>query len=154
MNGLRPLVILAVLLLAWQGLVLLFDLPHYILPGPLRVGGALMERSSELVGHALVTMVEILLGLIIGSLLGCLSALSLAVWRSLRPWLLPILVVSQAIPVFALAPVLLLWLGYGLSSKVAMASLIIYFPVTTAFYDGLRRCNPASWTATPGGPCA
>ena len=52
------------------------------------------------------------------------------------------LVISQAIPVFALAPVLVLWLGYGMASKVAMASLIIFFPVATSFYDGLRRTEP------------
>ena len=56
--------------------------------------------------------------------------------------LLPVLVVSQAIPVFALAPVLVLWLGYGLWSKIAMATLIIYFPVAAAFFDGLRRAEP------------
>ncbi len=50
--------------------------------------------------------------------------------------------VSQAIPVFALAPILTLWLGYGIASKVAMATLIIYFPVTSAFFDGLRRTEP------------
>ena len=55
----------------------------------------------------------------------------------------PILIFSQAIPVFALAPILTLWLGYGLWSKIAMAVLIIYFPVTSAFFDGLMR--------TPGG---
>jgi putative hydroxymethylpyrimidine transport system permease protein len=70
------------------------------------------------------------------------SALCLAHFRLARPWVLPLLVVSQAIPVFALAPILVLWLGYGLASKVAMATLIIYFPVTAAFYDGLRRIEP------------
>ncbi len=55
---------------------------------------------------------------------------------------LPLLVISQAVPVFALAPLLVLWLGYGLWSKVAMAVLIIFFPVTTAFLDGLRRTEP------------
>ena len=52
---------------------------------------------------------------------------------------MPVLVISQAVPVFALAPILVLWLGYGIGSKVAMATLIIYFPVTAAFFDGLRR---------------
>ena len=55
---------------------------------------------------------------------------------------MPLLVVSQALPVFALAPLLVLWLGYGMASKVAMAVLIIYFPVTAAFLDGLRRTEP------------
>ncbi|MFC7609157.1 ABC transporter permease [Teichococcus aestuarii] len=56
--------------------------------------------------------------------------------------MLPLLIASQAIPVFAIAPLLVLWLGYGLASKVAMATLIIFFPVATAFYDGLRRTEP------------
>ena len=63
-------------------------------------------------------------------------------FRPARRWLLPVVVVSQAIPVFALAPLLVLWLGYGMASKVAMAVLIIYFPVTAAFFDGLRRTDP------------
>jgi putative hydroxymethylpyrimidine transport system permease protein len=80
--------------------------------------------------------------LALGALLGCISALVIASFRPARRWLLPVLVVSQAIPVFALAPMLVLWLGYGLASKVAMATLIIYFPVTAAFFDGLRRTEP------------
>src|SRR3546814_14116908 len=63
-------------------------------------------------------------------------------FRPARHWLLPVVVVSQAIPVFALAPLLVLWFGYGIASKVAMAVLIIYFPVTAAFFDGLRRPDP------------
>jgi putative hydroxymethylpyrimidine transport system permease protein len=55
---------------------------------------------------------------------------------------MPVLVVSQAVPVFALAPLLVLWFGYGIGSKVAMATLIIYFPVTASFFDGLRRTDP------------
>ena len=62
-------------------------------------------------------------------------------FQKARGWLLPVLVASQAVPVFALAPVLVLWLGYGMPSKVAMAVLIIFFPVTATFYDGLRRTN-------------
>jgi putative hydroxymethylpyrimidine transport system permease protein len=60
----------------------------------------------------------------------------------LQPWLLPLLVLGQTIPVFALAPLLVLWFGYGLASKVAMAILIIYFPVAAALFDGLRRTAP------------
>ena len=66
----------------------------------------------------------------------------MAYFRPARRWLLPVLVISQAVPVFALAPLLVLWFGYGIASKVAMATLIIYFPVTAAFHDGLRRTEP------------
>ena len=142
MKILRPAIIFLGLIGAWQIVVLATGAPHYILPGPARVARALVARWPELLGHAGVTALEILLGLALGALLGCVSALVIASFRPARRWLLPVLVVSQAIPVFALAPVLVLWLGYGLASKVAMATLIIYFPVTAAFFDGMRRTEP------------
>ena len=142
MTILRPLLVFAGLLLAWSLLVRLTGVEAFILPGPERVAVALVERWPLLLEHAGVTVAEILIGLTLGTLLGTLSALSVAAAPRVRPWVLPVLVVSQAIPVFALAPVLVLWLGYGLASKVAMATLIIFFPVTAAFLDGLRRTEP------------
>ncbi len=142
MRGLRPLLTGLGLLGLWQGLVWLTAVPPYILPGPLAVIQALWTRASLLLDHALVTLAEIVLGVLIGTAVGIASAITLAASRHARQWLLPLLVVSQALPVFALAPLLVLWLGYGMASKVAMAVLIIYFPVTAAFYDGLKRANP------------
>ncbi|MFD1624406.1 ABC transporter permease [Azospirillum griseum] len=146
MNALAPLgralVTLAALLGAWQTVVWATAAPRYLLPGPLAVAEAMQRQASTLASHGLTTLSEILLGLIGGVLLGGVSALSLARFRTARRWLMPVLVVSQAIPVFALAPLLVLWLGYGMLSKVAMAILIIYFPVTTALFDGLRRTEP------------
>ncbi len=138
----RPFIIFIGLLVIWQVIVSLTGVAAFILPGPVAVLSALIERWPLLLSHAGVTIVEILAGLALGTLLGCLSALIIASYRGARLWVLPVLVVSQAIPVFALAPVLVLWLGYGLASKIAMATLIIYFPVTVAFYDGLRRTEP------------
>ncbi|GAB6053741.1 ABC transporter permease [Magnetospira thiophila] len=139
---LRGLIIFTGLLLLWQAVVWLTDAPHYILPSPERVARALLSHAALIGEHALTTGTEILLGLILGTLLGGSSALVMASVRPARRWLMPVLVVSQAIPVFALAPILVLWLGYGMASKVAMAVLIIYFPVTSAFLDGLRRTDP------------
>ena len=138
----RPLVIAAGLLVLWHVVVLASGAPPYILPGPLRVLETLGTRIGELLPHAGITALEILLGLALGTVLGGASALVIASFRPARRWLMPVLVVSQALPVFALAPILTLWLGYGLASKVAMATLIIYFPVTSAFHDGLRRVPP------------
>jgi putative hydroxymethylpyrimidine transport system permease protein len=106
------------------------------------VVAAWVARSDVILGHAARTAGEILLGLVLGTGLGSTSALLMTYFRPARLWLLPVLVVSQAIPVFALAPLLVLWFGYGIGSKVAMATLIIFFPVTAAFYDGLRRTEP------------
>ena len=139
----RPLIVLAGLLVLWQAVVWLTGVPRFMLPGPWAVLTALAAQLELLLGHAAITLAEILLGLAGGVLVGALSALLMTLLPPLRPWLLPVLVLGQTIPVFALAPVLVLWFGYGLASKVAMAVLIIYFPVTAALYDGLRRTEPA-----------
>jgi putative hydroxymethylpyrimidine transport system permease protein len=94
--------------------------------------------------HALVTLQETLLGLLLGALAGCFTACLIAFSRPLARWLLPVVIISQALPIFAIAPLLVIWLGYGLSSKIAVAIIMIFFPVTSALYDGLRR-TPAGW---------
>jgi putative hydroxymethylpyrimidine transport system permease protein len=142
MKRARPLILLCGLLLLWQALVSLTGVPPYILPGPLPVMRALLTHGPTLVPHLATTLTEILLGLLLGTLLGTSTALAMIVSPLLKRWMLPILVVSQAIPVFALAPVLVLWFGYGMGSKIAMAVLIIYFPVTGSFYGGMQRTDP------------
>ncbi|HEV7266721.1 MAG TPA: ABC transporter permease [Falsiroseomonas sp.] len=138
----RGLIAAAGLVLLWQGFVWITEVPPFLLPSPWRVAQALVARADSIAGHALVTGAEILAGLALGALLGSTMALTLAAWRGGRRWLLPLLVISQAIPVFAIAPLLTLWFGFGMASKVAMATLIIFFPVATAFHDGLRRTDP------------
>jgi putative hydroxymethylpyrimidine transport system permease protein len=142
MTFIRSIVILLGLVLIWQAIVLVTGVPAYILPGPIRVAEAALSHIGPLLEHAMTTLLEIIAGLLIGTLLGASNALVMIASRSLKRWLLPVLVISQAIPVFALAPLLVLWLGYGMSSKIAMAVLIIFFPVTAAFYDGMRSTEP------------
>ena len=133
----RFVIMSAGLILLWHLLVVLTDLPPFILPGPMRVATALFGNIELISQHALVTIAEVLLGLGLGSLLGAMTAIGLAISPLARTMLRPMMVISQALPVFALAPLLTLWLGYGLWPKVIMALLIIYFPVTSAFFDGL-----------------
>ncbi len=121
-------------LLVWQALVALADPSRYNLPAPLAVFSALWISRGLLAEHVVVPAVEMLLGLALGAAGGFASAILLAASPLARSLLRPMLVFSQAIPVFALAPILTLWLGYGLWSKVAMALLVIYFPVTSAFF--------------------
>ncbi|WEM45585.1 ABC transporter permease (plasmid) [Photobacterium sp. DA100] len=129
----------AIILGLWQTGVIVFDLPPFILPGPVAVLSKLVERADVLWHHTLVTGTEVLFGLLLGLAMGLFFALQMLLFEPLRRWLLPVLITSQAIPVFAIAPILMLWLGYGMASKVVMAALIIFFPVTTCCYDGLRH---------------
>jgi len=138
----RAAVIAAGILLVWGGVVLLTGAPPYILPGPLPVVRAISSHFPLLLHHLQTTMIEIILGLILGTLFGISSALAMTILPRLKAWMLPLLVISQAIPVFALAPVLVLWMGYGMASKVAMTVLIIFFPVCSSFYSGMQRIDP------------
>ena len=139
-----PLVTAAALVALWQAVVTLAALPPFILPGPMRVANALIDNASLIAENAWVTLAEVVIGLALGAVLGAATALGLAASATARRFVRPALVLTQALPVFALAPILTLWLGYGLWSKILMAVLIIYFPVTSAFFDGLMA-TPRGW---------
>lgn len=142
MTGWRAAVVSFVgLIAAWQILVTVTDLPRFILPGPLLVAETIWTSRAVLAENAWITILEVLIGLVLGACLGALSAIGLAASPMARALIRPMLVFSQAVPVFALAPILTLWLGFGLWSKITMALIIIYFPVTSAFFDALMRTN-------------
>ncbi len=142
MTALRALLGAGVLLCLWQGIVWFWQIPPFILPGPLRVAEALWANRALIADHAGVTATEVLAGLVLGGALGWISAVGLARSPLARSIVQPVMVLSQAVPVFALAPILTLWLGYGIGSKIVMTILIIYFPVTSSFLDALLRTPP------------
>ncbi|MEC5325543.1 ABC transporter permease [Aurantimonas sp. A3-2-R12] len=132
---------LAVLVL-WQLSILILSPPHFMLPAPLDVFATLIDRHAFLLHHAGITLLEIVLGLIFGTLAGIVIALAVTSLPGMMQVVWPVILVLQALPVFAIAPLLVLWFGFGLASKVVMAGLIIFFPVASAFADGLRRTDP------------
>ena len=143
-RALRTLVGIAATLLLWQGLVVLTGVPPYLLPAPAQVAATLWTSRSLIVGHTLITLFGVAISLLSGVALGAATAVALAASDRLRAVVQPLLIISQTIPIFALAPLLTLWLGYGLGTKVAVAVLVIYFPVTSAFLDAILR-TPPGW---------
>lgn len=136
----RGAVVSGGLLLLWW-LATLTAVPAFLLPSPTAVGLALWQGKAYLAYHTLVTAAEVLSGLFTGVLLGGTLATAMIFSPRLHRWLMPVVLTSQAIPVFALAPLLVLWFGFGMGAKVAMAVLVIFFPVVCVFFDGLRRVN-------------
>lgn len=134
----RSLVVLAVL---WQAAVVLFALPRYLLPTPLEVLAVFGRQPAFLLEQSLVTIAEMLAGLAAGTACGVAMAIGLAAFPRLAKLVWPFVLVLQAFPVFVIAPLLVLWLGFGMVSKVVMATIIIFFPVVSAFSDGLRRTD-------------
>jgi len=125
----------------WQAVIFITNAPHFILPSPLRVAAALFDSRLLIAEHAVITFIEVLVGIVLGSLLGALTALWLVVSPATRRLIMPLLVFTQAVPIFALAPVLTLWFGYDIWSKIIITVLIIYFPVASTFLDGLQNTN-------------
>ena len=137
----RPLLTALGLAAAWELLVWLTGVPSYILPPPSKIASVLADRWDLLLDQALWTGAEMLLGFALGLLLGAALAIVFAASAGWRRWALPLVIASQAVPVIAVAPLLVLWLGYGMASKVVMAALVIFFPVVSSLYDGLRRTD-------------
>ena len=131
-----------IFILLWWLIHYLTNTPSYILPSPFEVLFSIKDNFILLSYHSLITFFEILFGFMLGILFGMYTGILLIISKSMRKWMLPFIILTQAIPIFAIAPVLTLWVGYGIWSKIIMTTLIIYFPITIAFYDGLKRIDP------------
>lgn len=138
------LALIATVLLLWQGLIWLGGIPPFLLPSPAAVAEALWLNRAEIARNAGFTLLEVMLGFTLGAGLGAALAVAMGFSARLTGILRPILTFSQTIPVFALAPILTLWLGFGIAPKIAMTVLIVFFPVTAAFLDGLTRTPQAA----------
>lgn len=125
--------------ITWSGL-----LPPFILPPPGAVVIRLAGDASMLARHGLVTLVEVCAGLGIGVASGFAVACMMQMSAGFRRVVEPFVAITQAVPVFVLAPVLTLWLGYGIGPKVAMAVLLVFFPVTTALLEGMATVPEAT----------
>ena len=142
LRPLLPLGVVLVLLGIWEATVTLAGIEPFVLPPPSAVAARLVEDAPYLARHGLITFIEIVAGLLTGAGVGILSALLMAAFRPAERLLWPAIVATQALPVFAIAPLLVQWFGFGLASKIVMASLIIFFPVASAAHDGLKRTDP------------
>ncbi len=131
------------LIVIWQAIVWITKVPNYILPPPSHVMIALWENHQLLLYHGKYTTLEIILGALCGISLGTSTALIMVVWRTSEKWILPLLIISQTLPVFAIAPILVTWLGFGISSKISVTTLIVFFPVTVAIYTSLKTTPSA-----------
>ena len=136
---LRGLIIAATIFAIWEFCCVYFSLPPFMLPPPSKIFMSIYTNWDLLLKHASYTLVEILASIFIGTIIGVVTALTISSSERLKRWVMPILLASQSIPVFALAPLLILWLGYGMSSKIVIGVLIVFFPITSNFTDALNK---------------
>jgi len=125
---------------AWHLITAYSGIPNFILPSPLSVWNRLLRALGDgsLIYHTAITLIEIVLGLLAGTIFATIVGYLLAKSRSLERVLSPYLVASQAIPIVAIAPLLVIWLGDGILSKVVICALIVFFPVLVNTIVGVR----------------
>lgn len=139
--ALLPLLILLSGLGLWEAAVQLYQVPHYILPAPSAIAVTLVQKRAALWLHTLVTLQEMLLGFGLATTVGIALAVLMFEIPILERALYPYVIGSQTVPVFAIAPLLVLWLGYGIMSKVLMAAIIVFFPIVLNTLDGLKAAD-------------
>jgi NitT/TauT family transport system permease protein/putative hydroxymethylpyrimidine transport system permease protein len=145
---LLPALLLAALIGAWQlaastgAMADLLGLEDFLVPSPAEIATALWENRSLLADNAWVTLQEIVFGFLIALVVGLGFAVLLYLFTPLRLASYPLLIASQTIPILVLAPVLVVWFGYGIGPKLAIVTIVCFFPITVTTLDGLRSVDP------------
>lgn len=143
-----PILLFAGLIGAWQiaasngAIAGALHVDDFLVPSPAEIGTSLWENRSLLAENAWVTLQEVLLGFLCGLVAGLGFAVLLHLSETLRRATYPLLVASQAIPTLVIAPILVIWLGFGIGPKLAIVALICFFPVAVNALDGLRSVDP------------
>lgn len=131
-----------ILLFVWEAVVAVFSINPQVLPAPSAIFTAYVAHAIILIPHILTTLWETVLGLFFAVILGVVVAILLRLSSFIRKALYPLLIISQTIPVIALAPLLLIWFGFTILPKVIIVTLVCFFPITVAFADGMEKVSP------------
>ena len=138
---LPALIIVFGILVVWEAYVRIFDVQTWLLPAPSAIGVALVEDAGLLWRHTRVTLSEIIVGFGLALASGVLLATAIGMSRTLERALYPFIIASQTIPIIVIAPMLLIWVGYGLAPKVIVVALISFFPIVVNMVDGLKSVD-------------
>ncbi len=126
---------------AWEAAVVFFRIPKFLLPAPSVVVARIITDHASLAQNVAVTMQAAILGLVIGTIIALAFALLFLTSRILERALFPWAVIVQTVPILAIAPLLTIWLGFGIAPKVAVAAIITIFPILVNTVRGLRSVN-------------
>lgn len=136
-----PAAFILVLLVVWEAVVRIFHIPLYVLPSPVQVVQTLFSEAGTLWGHALVTTMEAVVGIVIALVLAIILGVAMDRFPVVRQGLYPVLVVTQTVPMIVLAPILIIYMGFGAAPKILTVVLMCFFPVAVSFSDGLSQVD-------------
>lgn len=138
LNAVLPLIAVVVALVAWAGAVKLFHIPDYLLPAPQDVVVRTVSDWQILVRHGVYTLTSVLTGFLASLAIGIPLAFAIVASRTIERIVMPFFVMSQTIPKVAIAPILVVWLGFGILPKIAIVFLISFFPIVVSTVAGLK----------------
>jgi putative hydroxymethylpyrimidine transport system permease protein len=133
--------LIIIILGVWESACRGFNVPDFILPTPSAIITVAVLQAPMLLPHAGTTALEVLVGIVLALMVAVPLAMIMFAAPAVENAIAPFLVASQAVPVFAIAPLLVIWLGYGIASKVLMAAVIIFFPITVSLLEGFKSCD-------------
>lgn len=141
---LNPLLTLFVLLAIWEAVTVAGWIPAYLVPRPSLVAQALWNvySSGTILPHLFTTATEMLIGFVIGSIVALVVAALVAEYRTIEQCVYPFIVALQSMPKVALAPLLIVWFGFGIASKIVLVALICFFPIFVNTLTGLQAARP------------
>lgn len=137
-----PIGLILFLLLLWEGVVAWWEISAWVLPAPSGMLLAIWQTYPVLIPHILQTLKEMALGLSLALFTGVALAAALDLSSWLRRAIYPLLIASQTIPILALAPLLIIWFGFGIMPKVLVVTLFCFFPIAINTTDGLSATDP------------
>ncbi|HEY2420454.1 MAG TPA: ABC transporter permease, partial [Neobacillus sp.] len=140
-KGWRPLLVLLLLFIVWETVVTISRIPNWLLPTPTKIFYEGLIGWSNFYPHLLSTIKLSLLGFSLGLLIGLLTAILLHLLPFIRESIYPLLIISQNIPIIVLAPLLVIWFGFGLLPKMIVITLVCFFPITVAALDGFKQTS-------------
>lgn len=140
-DKIAPGIIIAVLLMIWQILSMVNIIPKFMLPSPFEVVKAFVLDFPLLMEHTKITLLEAFLGLGLGIILGFVVAVIMDRFEYAYKMIYPVLIISQTIPTVAIAPLLVLWLGYGILPKITLIVMTSFFPITIGLLDGFSSAD-------------
>lgn len=129
------------LLFLWEAVVRWLEIKEYILPAPTKIVQSFGETSNLLWEHSVQTINETLLGFFLAIVVGIILAMLMGIFPLIKRSLYPLIVVSQTIPIMAVAPLLIIWFGYQLLPKVMVVALVCFFPITVSLVEGLEAVD-------------
>jgi NitT/TauT family transport system permease protein len=129
------------LILLWESCVRILDIPYVILPAPSALIAEGLSRHSLYFHHSWITLYETVLGFVLAAVIGVALSVAIVYSRTLKSALFPLIVTLQIVPKVAIAPLLLIWVGYGVSSKIVLALLVAFFPIVVNMVAGLAAVD-------------